>query len=84
MKENKNVVALSKKPITLQLVMVRVAKVGFGSGSGIASRVRVGFGFIPSGSCWVRVILVGFGSGFRVLKYGIFDPLSNFYCIFMQ
>ena len=65
MKENKNVVALSKKPITLQLVMVRVAKVGFGSGSGIASRVRVGFGFIPSGSCRVRV---GF-SGFKIWNF---------------
>ena len=52
---------------------VWVLLLGFGSGSGIASRVWVGFRFIPSGSCRVRV-----------LKYGIFDPLSNFYCIFMQ
>ena len=63
---------------------VWVLLLGFGSGSGIASRVWVGFGFIPSGSCRVRVILVGFGSGFWVLKYGIFDPLSNFYYNFMQ
>ena len=59
-------------------------------GSGSKSRVWVEFGYCFSGSglyLWVRqvrVILVGFGLGFRVLKYGIFDPLGNFYCIFMQ
>ena len=65
MKENKNVVALSKKPITLQLVMVRVAKVGFGSGSG---RVRVyTFGFL-SGSGNFSWVQVGF-SGFKIWNF---------------
>ena len=57
------------------------AQVRLVMGSGSKSRVRVlliGFGFIPSGFCRVRVIIV------RFQKYGKFDPLIHFYCIFMN
>ena len=52
------------------------------------SRDRVGFEYCFLGSCRVRVynlrFLSGSGRVFLVLEYGIFDPLSNFYCIFLH